>query len=175
MFIRSATPDDAERLASIHVEAWRSAYRGQMPDAYLDALSVQDRVDVWRRLLADTTASIAILVLVDGEQPIGFAYCTAQRTEPAGDLTGELASMYVDPPSWRRGGGRLLTAAAIEWFTTMACRDATLWVLETNTGPRRFYEALGWKRDGSRKPIELGGRDLVEVRYRLVLSPGQVP
>ena len=59
MFIRSATPDDAERLASVHVEAWKSTYRGQVPDAYLDALSVQDRVDVWRKLLADTAASTA--------------------------------------------------------------------------------------------------------------------
>ena len=25
-------------------------------------------------------------------------------------------------------------AAAIEWFTTMACREATLWVLETIQG-----------------------------------------
>lgn len=169
MFIRFATPDDAERLASVHVEAWKSAYRGQVPDAYLDALSVHGRLGLWRKLLADTTASKVILVLVDGDLPVGFAYCTAQRTEPTGDLTGELASMYIDPPVWRQGGGRLLMAAAIEWFTTMACREATLWVLDTNTGPRRFYEGLGWEMDGYRKPVELGGRNLVEVRYRVVL------
>ena len=60
-------------------------------------------------------------------------------------------------------------AAAIEWFTTMACREATLWVLDTNAGPRRFYEALGWTTDGTRKPVEIGGRTLIEVRYRRVL------
>ena len=60
-------------------------------------------------------------------------------------------------------------AAAIEWFRTMACREATLWVLDTNSGPRRFYEALGWRADGSRKPIAIGGRTLQEVRYRRVL------
>ena len=82
MFIRSATPDDAERLASVHVEAWMSAYRGQVPDAYLDALSVQDRVDVWRESLVGTTASTATFVLVDGDLPIGFAYCTVEMIEP---------------------------------------------------------------------------------------------
>jgi GNAT superfamily N-acetyltransferase len=169
MFIRPATPDDAERLASVHVEAWKSAYRGQVPDEYLDALTVQGRLDLWRKLLADTTASTVILVLVDGDLPIGFAYCTTHRTEPAGDPTGELASMYLDPRVWRQGGGRLLMASAIEWFTTMACREATLWVLDTNTGPRRFYEALGWKCDGSQNPVELGGRNLVEVQYRIGL------
>jgi GNAT superfamily N-acetyltransferase len=126
-------------------------------------------VDVWRKLLADTTASTAILVLVDRDLPIGFAYCLAHRTEATGDTSGELASMYLDPPFWRRGGGRLLMAAAIEWFMTRGCREATLWVLETNTGPRRFYEGLGWESEGSQKAIELGGRKLVEVRYRIPL------
>ena len=49
--------------------------------------------------LADTTASIAFLLLVDGELPIGLAYCTSQRTESTGDLTDVLASLYLDPPS----------------------------------------------------------------------------
>jgi len=169
MFIRFATPDDAERLASVHVEAWRSAYRGQVPDAHLDALSVQGRLGAWRELLADTTGSTVVLVLVDGDLSVGFAHCAARRSELAGDPTGELLSMYIDPRVWRQGGGRLLMAAAIEWFTTMACREATLWVLDTNAGPRRFYEALGWMVDGSRKPIEIGGRTLEEVRYRRVL------
>ena len=140
-----------------------------MPDEYLDALSVQGRLGVWRELLADTTASTVVLVVVDGDLPVGFADCTAQSTGPAGDPTGELVSMYLDPRVWRQGGGRLLMAAAIEWFTTMACREATLWVLDTNAGPRRFYEALGWMVDGSRKPIEIGGRTLEELRYRRVL------
>ena len=81
MFIRFATPDDAERLASVHVETWKSAYRGQVPDAYLDALSVQDRPGVWHELLADTTGgSTVVLVLVDGDLPVGFAHCSAAES-----------------------------------------------------------------------------------------------
>ena len=169
MFIRIATPDDAERLARVHVEAWKSAYRGQVPDAHLDALAVRDRLGVWHELLADPTGSTVVLVLVDGDLPVGFAHCTARRSEPTDDPTGELLSMYIDPSVWRQGGGQLLMAAAIEWFATMACLEATLWVLDTNAGPRRFYEASGWMIDGSRKSIEIGGRTLEEVRYRRVL------
>ena len=67
MFVRLAGPRDAERLATIHVEAWKSAYRGQVPDPYLDALSVAARLDLWRTLLSDSSPSQATLVLVDGQ------------------------------------------------------------------------------------------------------------
>ena len=69
------TPSDSRPL---HVEAWRSAYRGQVPDEYLDALTVQGRLDLWRTLLADTTASTVTLVLV--EATYRSASPTARRT-----------------------------------------------------------------------------------------------
>jgi GNAT superfamily N-acetyltransferase len=117
MFVRHAGADDAERLAAIHVESWKSAYRGQVPDPYLDALSA--RVDLWRELVSDRRPSRAVLVLVDRAEPIGFAYCTTQADAADDELIGEVASMYVEPSMWRRGGGRLLIAAAVDWFRAM--------------------------------------------------------
>lgn len=168
MFVRLARAGDAERLATIHVEAWKSAYRGQVPDPYLDALSV--RLDRWRALVSDSSPEKATLVLVEDKHAVGFAYCTVDGDALVGDeLTGEIASMYVVPSMWRRGGGRLLMAAAVDWFKARGCGAALLWVLDTNAGPRRFYEALGWAADGAEQGIELGGKDLIEVRYRLGL------
>ena len=43
MLVRASTVSDARRIAYIHVETWRAAYRGQMPDAVLDALDVERR------------------------------------------------------------------------------------------------------------------------------------
>ena len=100
---------------------------------------------------------------------MGLAYCTTQGDAVDDELTGEIASMYVDPSMWRRGGGRLLMAAAVDSFRTKGCGAALLSVLDTNTGPRRFYEAMGWTADGAQQGIELGGQELVEVRYRLEL------
>jgi hypothetical protein len=39
--VRPATPDDADAIASVHVRSWQAAYRGIVPDAMLDALSIQ--------------------------------------------------------------------------------------------------------------------------------------
>ena len=40
MRIRPATPRDVTAIATIHVETWQVVYRGQVPDEYLERLSV---------------------------------------------------------------------------------------------------------------------------------------
>jgi hypothetical protein len=41
-----------------------------------------------------------------------------------------------------------------------------LWVLSANATGRRFYEACGWRTDGSSRPIDFDGTDVEETRYR---------
>jgi len=48
MVIRIAETDDAPKIAYVHVETWRVAYRGQIADAVLDALDIGRRSDMWR-------------------------------------------------------------------------------------------------------------------------------
>jgi len=40
--IRLASVDDADAVSEVHVRAWQSAYRGVMPDDYLDGLQAQE-------------------------------------------------------------------------------------------------------------------------------------
>jgi ribosomal protein S18 acetylase RimI-like enzyme len=54
---------------------------------------------------------------------------------------------------------------AIEVLTAAGRDDITLWVLEDNDQARRFYEALGFKPDGTRK-IRDYGAPVATVRYR---------
>jgi hypothetical protein len=41
--IRRASQSDARAIAEVHVASWRETYRGIVPDAFLDALSVAER------------------------------------------------------------------------------------------------------------------------------------
>jgi hypothetical protein len=45
--IRPATAEDAAGIAAVHVRSWQVAYRGQLPDALLDSLSVDQRTRWW--------------------------------------------------------------------------------------------------------------------------------
>ncbi|MGQ0431969.1 MAG: GNAT family N-acetyltransferase [Microthrixaceae bacterium] len=169
MIIRPATAEDTARLTEIHVESWRAAYRGQLLDEYLDSLAPEQRVPLWQRVLASTDwPTQGTLVLDCDGEAVGFAHLIPSRDDDQVQPTGEVASMYLDPRVWRQGGGRLLMAAALDALAT-SYGEATLWVLEANVGPRRFYEATGWTPDDARKTIEIGGLPLIEVRYRIKL------
>jgi predicted N-acetyltransferase YhbS len=49
--IRTARPTDADAIASVHIDSWRTTYRGIIPDEYLDNMNVQARANFWRKEL----------------------------------------------------------------------------------------------------------------------------
>lgn len=73
MNVRPATHADVPAIAESHVSAWRVAFRGQVPDAFLDGLSVQRRVDAWSDIVSGTPwPSTGVFVAEhDGGQVIG--------------------------------------------------------------------------------------------------------
>ncbi|HEY5275248.1 MAG TPA: GNAT family N-acetyltransferase, partial [Coriobacteriia bacterium] len=83
---------------------------------------------------------------------------------------GEVRALYVAPDRWRSGAGSALMAKAERLLTDAGFTEAFLWVLEDNARGRRFYEAAGWDADGRTKTAVIGGRELVEVRYRKTLT-----
>ncbi len=93
----------------------------------------------------------------------------AQRIEEAASQAGrgvlpyhELAAIYVDPTAARCGMGTALLRAAVDGRP----EPTLLWVLEGNTGARRFYERHGFAWDGTRKLLHDLPNDVPELRYR---------
>lgn len=172
--IRPATTDDAAEIARIHVEAWRAAYAGHMPDEFLRGLSVVDRRQAWERTLAAGTATVFVVLV--GVEVAGFAIVGASRDDDAGPGTGELHAINLDPAHWHSGLGRPLLEHAVTALRELGYRDATLWVLAANARARRFYERAGWVPDGTaRVETTTGGAvELAEVRYRRTLVTATV-
>jgi RimJ/RimL family protein N-acetyltransferase len=148
VLIRPGTPEDAEATARIHVDSWAAAYTLQGP-------SFDQRLDLHRRHPPSFVAE------VDGDIA-GFVGVGRSR-DP--DADGELYVIYVDPAHWRSGVGRELMRAGEQRMHELGYRRVVLWVLDDNPRARRFYEAAGWKVDGERRPIEVLGQTVPEVRY----------
>ena len=88
--------------------------------------------------------------------------------DPAQPELGHLARLYVDPDHWGRGVGRGLYAAALDQLHRDGFPAATLWTLEANERARSWYERLGWRVTGARKPVyEPAG--IEDLQYRLEL------
>jgi phosphoribosylanthranilate isomerase len=150
--LRRAISSDAEALARVHVQAWREAYAGQVPDAVLDGLDPAERVAMWREALAWTTQ--VQLAIQDGDI-VGFG---ASLPQPDASLpfAGEISAIYVLRCAQRLGVGRKLMAAMAQDLLARGLSSASLWVLETNAPARRFYTELGGRQVARREQTREG-------------------
>jgi GNAT superfamily N-acetyltransferase len=167
--VRDANFDDAAGIARVHVGTWQHAYRGQIPDDYLDGLDVEQRRLAWKRLLdgKDPEWLGPVWVAETEGSIVGFASCGTNHDD-AGDRVGELFAIYALPEHWDTGAGRALFETAVEWLRANY-DEATLWVLDANVRARRFYEIAGWAPDGTTKADDRGSFVLRETRYRVRL------
>jgi ribosomal protein S18 acetylase RimI-like enzyme len=174
--VRRARPADAGAIGAVHVAAWRSAYPGILPDAYLAGLSAPRQAAYYDSAVRSgvgvhvAAASGADLGALGGAARIvGFVTGSPARpgrwTEPLGD--GEIETLYV-LDDWReRGLGRRLMRAAAAHLAAAGCRSAFVWVLRANPN-RWFYERLGG-RAAAEATIQVAGAPVVQTAY--VWSP----
>jgi ribosomal protein S18 acetylase RimI-like enzyme len=173
--IRSATPDDARVIATIHVEAWRTAYRGIVPDEYLNSLSIDGRESAWRQHLLASHATTWVAQVSDAI--VAWISIGPSRDADAGASTGEIWAVYVAPVCWRRGVGRSLCEHAEQQLRLEGFIELTLWVLKDNERAVKFYQSNGFVLDfDCEKEIERGGKTLAEARFRkpLIASPNRL-
>lgn len=161
--IRLATPPDAEPIAQVHVASWRSTYRGLMPDALLDGLSVERRAAQWRRQLEDPAGALLIFVAEHpAEGVVGFV-AAGSPSEPFPGYTAELQAIYLLEAHQRGGVGRALFRAAAAALYDRGHQSMFLWVLAGNAA-QRFYEAMGGRMLQT-APENFGGAALTKIAY----------
>jgi ribosomal protein S18 acetylase RimI-like enzyme len=164
MLIRQATLADAHAIASIHVDSWRSTYRGLVSDDYVDNLRLEDRLARWEQLLSFQQSGTFAYVAEDAPgQVVGFAYGGPERTGHP-DYKGELWALHVAGPYQRAGLGRRLTSEVANRLHSMGLNSILIWVLTYNHPTRRFYERLGGVYVTERLEAFAGG-SIDEVAY----------
>ncbi len=170
--VRPAVPEDAPAIAAVHVRSWQAAYRGLIPDAVLNSLSVEQRMAFWADAITDVQPPTGVWVAERHRAVAGFVHVRRSKDHDAGPSVGEVAAIYLVPEAWSRGLGRALLDTAVVELGRNGFEAATLWVFRDNARARRFYERAGWASDGEAKSIEIGGVSLAEVRYRIDLQRG---
>src|SRR2546423_15485253 len=159
--IERANVDDARAIAEVHVRSWQWAYRGLLPDAFLDGLDVDARAAMWARRLADPSLVVAVSRVND--RVVGFCACGPSRdAERARAGLGEVYAIYVDAERSGEGDGRALLQLGT---SSIAAATVELWVIAANARARRFYEKHGFCVDGAEEIDDIGGGARRGLRY----------
>ncbi|MCC7040703.1 MAG: GNAT family N-acetyltransferase [Burkholderiales bacterium] len=161
--IRLATPHDAAAIAQVRVMAWRTTYRGMMPAAYLDAMSVEASATQWERILGASPNTSTTFVAEVAGLVVGFA-SGLMLDAPKLGFDAELSAVYLDREHQRHGVGRRLVARVAAAQRAHGATGLLVWVIAGNKPARAFYERLGAELIVE-QPFEWDGMDLVEAGY----------
>ncbi|WP_373265802.1 GNAT family N-acetyltransferase [Hungatella hathewayi] len=160
MEIRLMIPSDNRfALSHIYEESWRYAYKGIIPQAYLDS------IPTGRWAANFDQAEMNTIVMIQNDIFIGTtSFCKSRY--PEFKEFGEIVSLYMLPEYMGNGYGKHLLNAAVDGLIRLGYCDIFLWVLEENYRARSFYEKAGFKPTNHYLNDSIGGRDLWEVQYR---------
>ena len=163
--IRPATLADAPAFARIHMDSWRSTYRGLVSDDFLDNLRFEDRLARWQQRLSELSddGMFAFIVETPNGEAVAFALAGPEGTGNP-DYPGELWSLHVAQPYQHAGLGRTLISLAAKRLQGMGYNSMLVWVLEGNHPARRFYEKLGGVYL-DRRIEDFAGGSIPEVAY----------
>jgi GNAT superfamily N-acetyltransferase len=170
--VRAAGSGDVQILAGLHVESWRSAYRGILTDAFLAREVEAERRAFWATRMAawNPARSFAEIAELDGT-PVAFA-CVMRDAEPAHGAL--LDNLHVVPARRGTGIGRRLLADAAAWVARhFPGTPLHLTVYEANEAARAFYRRMGGAESAPFEGLGYDGRMHRERRFTWA-EPGNV-
>ncbi|MDT3995705.1 GNAT family N-acetyltransferase, partial [Mammaliicoccus fleurettii] len=122
---------------------------GIVPDSYLDSLSLESYIEKHHMFNAP-----CIVAEVDGKV-VGFLMYSKDKDEDTSDKCGEIMVIYLLQEYQHNGIGTLLMNEA-EKRMKSEFDQLSLWVLEDNIPTVKFYEKMGFEKDGKYELEELG-------------------
>jgi GNAT superfamily N-acetyltransferase len=164
--LRVATTNDTALIASMHARSWASAYRGILPDTYLDRDLQAERVAHWDARMKDVAAGTASVFIAEhAGEPVGFI-CLVEPDETGSVLVDNLHAL---PGHRGLGTGTVMLDEAARWARSRGARQLYLSVLEQNAAAIGFYESRGWTF-AEREADHMAGIDVFSLRYVFALD-----
>ncbi len=144
IIIRNAENSDLTGIINVHVETWKTAYKGVVPDNYIQSFIIRTQHKTWQNQLKIMMKDNNFFVAErDKDRIVGFAIGGLERSNHP-NYKGELMGIYILKEYQRQGIGKALTRKIIEELIKMEINNMLVWVLENNPY-RAFYETLGGK------------------------------
>ncbi|MBS1904155.1 MAG: GNAT family N-acetyltransferase [Bacteroidetes bacterium] len=137
--IRPASTLDAEQIARINIDVWRSTYEGIIDRAVLDTMALGDYIAKWQRILTPEIPERRwCFVATLGTDVIG--YVSAGTNDDNDGYGAVLYALYLRPEYHGLGVGKLLWQTMMHAFEERGVSSFKLYVLTANKLGRRFYD-----------------------------------
>lgn len=159
MNIRTAQAGDEQNIADVIIDTWRIAYRGIVPDIFLDSLTTEKHKELFRKNIENKTETIFVLVN-HNNQIVGVVSGGVDRL---GIYDCELVAIYVLPDHQKKGYGKLLFEKLIEEYKKNSFKSMIIWTFKDNKD-RKFYEILGGTLS-EEKSYTFSGSEVAIVGY----------
>jgi len=143
--IRLANVNDAKSIAHIRVDGWKNAYKGMIPDSFLNTLdygSEENRVKS-RINRSDSEFKSDILVYEDEGEVLAYAYFGKAIDEAFPTYQSEVVALYVLPSKKGMGIGTKLMNEIKSLLIKQGYSNMIVWCLKENYPSIKFYEHLG--------------------------------
>lgn len=162
MEIRKATIDDVKDISHIHALSWKSAYKGIIPQAYLDKLKEDFWVSAFTAWVKDE--DLTAQLIFENSSSIGCVAYGESRDKSLQNW-GEIVSIYLLPEYFGKGYGNKLLESALLDLKRSGYQNSYLWVLKENQRARHFYEKNKWQCNKDECICEIMEKQLTEIRY----------
>jgi GNAT superfamily N-acetyltransferase len=174
--VRPARAADAAAVAEVQLQTWRSGYAEILPPDVLDAISVADAEARWRdAVTAPPSRAHGLLVALHGSRLVGFVAFGPGDDDDAAGNTAELFELLVGPGFQQAGHGSRLLSAAVDQLETDGFARIVTWRFEADEPAREFLRSAGWAPDGSRRTLEAGTAEIVQLRLHTAIGVSVSP
>ncbi|WP_143873701.1 GNAT family N-acetyltransferase [Catenovulum sediminis] len=143
--IRKALMGDVDKIAQIHVNSWAYAYKGLMPQSFIESYTIEKRQKLWSSIIGHNLAEV--LVADNSNGVVGFL-CFGQPKKLKGTAVYELSSIYIDPDNIGNGIGQKLYNKCEQMLCESKAQSISLWVLDNNKRALNFYTKQGFTPTG---------------------------
>lgn len=163
MRIRKATFNDADGIAKVHVDSWKTTYKGIISDSFLTQLSKEKRKKSWEWTFNNLNPDEEVFLAVNDKQEIiGFSNGGRSRNEEF-EHDGELYAIYLLKEYQGKGIGKVLFQSVMDSLSSKGYTSMMLWVLQGNNA-NGFYQAMNGELIGQ-KDILIGEERHTELAY----------
>lgn len=160
--IRKYKDEDYKAVTIVHVNSWKTTYKGIVPQQYLDNLTYKSRYEMNRNFMSNSDVSAFVAEDSSGKI-IGFATCGMSK-EKIDNYDGELYGIYILEEAQGKGLGKRLVHTVREELIERGFKSMIIWALEENKACE-FYKAMGGKKLEEEQWLKYGSKKVKAVSF----------